>query len=150
MQSLEVIQRFLFGLKVVLISVAAALSASWLRTWVRRMPNPTYCTSQDNPQRPNLWNFFFNEIFYLECEVEVTWSRDSSRGPLGYNAEEKCRLLSMIILDATGNFGNGSDSHIIGRIENLGYFTWGSHPDLFSVDQVSLILRLSSPNFACR
>ena len=45
MQSLEVNQRFLLGLKVVLISVAAALSASWLI----RMPNPTYCTSQDNP-----------------------------------------------------------------------------------------------------
>ena len=29
---------------------AAALSASWLR----RMPNPTYCISQDNPQRPDL------------------------------------------------------------------------------------------------
>ena len=43
MQSPEVNQRFLFGLKVVLISVAVAqlaLSASWLR----RMPNPTYCT----------------------------------------------------------------------------------------------------------
>ena len=46
-----------------------------------------------------------------------------SRGPLAYNAEETCRLLSMIILDAIGNFGNGSDSQIIGRIENLGYCT---------------------------
>ena len=54
-----------------------------------------------------------------------------SRGPLAYNAEEACRLLSMIILDATGNFGNGSDSQIIGKIENLGYCTGGSHPDLF-------------------
>ena len=44
-----------------------------------------------------------------------------SRGPLAYNAEETCRLVSMIIHDAIGNFGpgNGSDSHIIGRIENL-------------------------------
>ena len=73
-----------------------------------------------------------------------------SRGPLAYNAEETCRLLSMIILDAIGNFGNGSDSQIIGRIENLGYYTGGSRPDLFSLDLVSLILRLSSPNFACR
>ena len=73
-----------------------------------------------------------------------------SRGPLAYNAEETCRLLSMMILDAIGNFGNGSDSQIIGRIENLGYCTRGSHPDLFSLDLVSLILRLSSPNFACR
>ena len=38
-QSLGVNQRFLFGLKVVLIPVAAALPASWLR----KMPNPTYC-----------------------------------------------------------------------------------------------------------
>ena len=67
-QSLEVNQRFLFGLKVVLISVAAALSAAWLM----RIPNPTYCTSQDNPQKQDLRNFIFNEIFYLECEVEVT------------------------------------------------------------------------------
>ena len=69
MQSLEVNQRFLFGLKVVLISVAAALSASWLRT----MPNPAYCTSQDNPQKQDLGKLYiFNEIFYLECEVEDT------------------------------------------------------------------------------
>ena len=46
-----------------------------------------------------------------------------SLGPLAYNAEEICRLLSMMILDAIGNFGNGSDSQIIGRIENLGYCT---------------------------
>ena len=29
----------------------------------------------------------------------------------------------MIILDAIGNFGNGLDSQIIGRIVNLGFFT---------------------------
>ena len=48
-----------------------------------------------------------------------------SRGPLAYIAEETCRLLSMMILDAIENFkfGNGSDSQIIGRIENLGYCT---------------------------
>ena len=40
-----------------------------------------------------------------------------------YNAEETCRLLSMMILDAIENFGNESDSQIIGRIENLGYCT---------------------------
>ena len=33
------------------------------------------------------------------------------------------RQLSMIILCAIGNFGNGSDSQIIGRTENLGYCT---------------------------
>ena len=32
----------------------------------------------------------------------------------------------MIILDAIGNFGNGLDSQIIGRIENLGFCTGGS------------------------
>ena len=34
----------------------------------------------------------------------------------------------MLILDAIGNFGNGPDSQIIRRIENLGYCTgvgWG-------------------------
>ena len=67
-----------------------------------------------------------------------------------YNAEETSRLLSMMMLDAIGSIGNGSGSQIIGRIENLGYCTSGSHPDLFSLDLVSLILRLSSPNFACR
>ena len=46
-----------------------------------------------------------------------------SRGPLAYNAEEACRLLSMIILDAIGNFSNGLESQIIGRIVNLGYCT---------------------------
>ena len=45
------------------------------------------------------------------------------RGQLAYNAEETCRLLSMMMLDAIGNIGNGSDSQIIGRIENLGYCT---------------------------
>ena len=29
----------------------------------------------------------------------------------------------MMMLDAIGNFGNGSGSQIIGRIENLGYCT---------------------------
>ena len=61
-------QRFLFGLKVGLISVAVALSASWLR----RMPNPTYCTSQDILQKADVRNFIFNEIFCLEGEVEVS------------------------------------------------------------------------------
>ena len=41
-------------------------------------------------------------------------------------------MVSMIILDAIGNFGNGSDSQIIGRIENLGYCTRGSHSYLIS------------------
>ena len=44
----------------------------------------------------------------------------NASGPLAYNAEETGRLLSMTILDALGNFDNGSDSQIIGRIENLG------------------------------
>ena len=30
------------------------------------------------------------------------------RGQLAYDAEETCRLLSMMMLDAIGNFGNGS------------------------------------------
>ena len=46
-----------------------------------------------------------------------------SRGPLAYNAEETYRMLSMMMLDALGNIGNGSGSQIIGRIENLGYCT---------------------------
>ena len=37
---------FLFEAKVVLIAVAAALPALWLRM----MPNPSYCTSQDMPK----------------------------------------------------------------------------------------------------
>ena len=45
-----------------------------------------------------------------------------SRGPLAYNAEETCRPLSMMMLDAIGNIGNRSDSQIIGRIENQGYY----------------------------
>ena len=57
-------------------------------------------------------------------------------------------MLSMMILDAIGNIGNRSDSQMIGSIENLGYCTQGSHPDLFSLDLVLLILRFSAPNFA--
>ena len=45
-----------------------------------------------------------------------------------------------MVLDALGNIGNGSDSQIIDRIENMGYCTGGSHPDLFSLDLVLLIL----------
>ena len=41
------------------------------------------------------------------------------------DSEETCRLLSMMMLDAIGNIGNGSGSQILvnslGRIENLGY-----------------------------
>ena len=36
-------------------------------------------------------------------------------GQLAYNAEERCRMLSMIVLDALGKIGNGSDSQILGR-----------------------------------
>ena len=39
-----------------------------------------------------------------------------------------------MVLDALGNFGNGSDSQIIGSVENLGYLmvvSGTSHPDLF-------------------
>ena len=46
-----------------------------------------------------------------------------SRGLLAYNAEETCRLLSTMMLDAIGNIGNALDSQIIGRIENMGYCT---------------------------
>ena len=41
--SLEVNQLFLFGIKVVLISVAAVLPAG--------LPSPTYCTSRDIPKK---------------------------------------------------------------------------------------------------
>ena len=53
MQGLEVNQRFQFGLKVVLISVAARCSAAagLSASWLRRMPNPTHYTSQDIPQK---------------------------------------------------------------------------------------------------
>ena len=57
-------------------------------------------------------------------------------------------MLSMMILDALGNIGNRPDSQMIDSIENLGYCTRGSHPDLFSLDLVLLILRMSAPNFA--
>ena len=71
-----------------------------------------------------------------------------SQSQLAYYDKERCRMLSMMILDALGNLGNRSDSQMIGSIENLGHCTRGSHPDLFSLDLVSLILRLSAPNFA--
>ena len=56
-------------------------------------------------------------------------------------------MLSLMILDALENIGNRSESQMIGSIENLGYCTRGSHPDLFSLDLVLLILYLSAPNF---
>ena len=39
-------------------------------------------------------------------------------GQLAYNAEETCRLVFMMVLDALGHIGNGSNSQIIGRLEN--------------------------------
>ena len=57
-------------------------------------------------------------------------------------------MLSMMILDALGSIGNRTASQMIGSIKNLGYCTLGSHPDLFSLELVLLILRLSAPNFA--
>ena len=35
-----------------------------------------------------------------------------SRGQLANNAEETCRQLSIMVLDALGNIGNGSGSQI--------------------------------------
>ena len=43
----------------------------------------------------------------------------NSQGQLAYNAEETCRLLLMMVLDALRIIGNGSEIQIIGRIENL-------------------------------
>ena len=57
-------------------------------------------------------------------------------------------MLSMMMLDALGKIGNRSDSQMIGNIENLGYCIPGSHPHLFSLGLVLLILWLSAPNFA--
>ena len=39
----------------------------------------------------------------------------------------------MMVLDALRNIGNGSESQMIGSIENLGYCTRSIHPDLFSL-----------------
>ena len=39
-------------------------------------------------------------------------------GQLAYNAEETCRMLSMMVLEALGNIENGSDS------QRLGYRIW--------------------------
>ena len=47
----------------------------------------------------------------------------NSRSQLAYNAEETCRMLSMMMLDALGNIGNGPDSQLICSLENLGYCT---------------------------
>ena len=44
---------------VVLIFVAAELQALWLRM----MPNPSYCTSQDMSQKQDLWNIFWKRKF---------------------------------------------------------------------------------------
>ena len=44
----------------------------------------------------------------------------NSRSQLAYNAEERFRLLSMMVLNVLGNIGNRSDSQIIGSVDNLG------------------------------
>ena len=64
------------------------------------------------------------------------------RSQLAYYALEIChgRMLSMMILDPLGSIGNRSDSQMIGSLENLGYCTPGSHPHLFSLGLVLLIL----------
>ena len=67
MQSLGVNQRFLFGLKVVLISVAAALSAPWLT----RKPNPTYCTSQDKSRISETLSFKLMKIHLLSARLRL-------------------------------------------------------------------------------
>ena len=46
--------------------------------WHRMMPNSSYCTSKDIPQKQNLWYVFFNEIFCPECDVEVAWWHEAS------------------------------------------------------------------------
>ena len=54
------------------------LSGCCAAFWLRMMPNPSYCPSQDIPQTQELWNIFLNEIFCLECEVEVSWWREAN------------------------------------------------------------------------
>ena len=40
--------------------------------WCQILPI-VICTSQDTKQKQDLRNLFFNEIFCLECEFDVTW-----------------------------------------------------------------------------
>ena len=57
----------LLGTKVVLISIAAAWSASRLTT----IQTPSYGPSEDSRQKPDQRNILFNPIFSLKCEVGV-------------------------------------------------------------------------------
>ena len=56
----------------------------------------------------------------------------------------------MMVPDALGNIGFRSDSEIIGGDENLGDHTLGGGCNTISRDLISLILGLSTPNFAHR
>ena len=55
-----------------------------------------------------------------------------------------------MVLDALVNIEENPESKMIGSIENLWEAVPENSPDLFSIDLVSLILRLSAPVFARR
>ena len=57
-QSLGVNQRFLFSLNVVLICTVSFM--------IEKDAN-SICTSKDNPQKQDIWNFISNEIYEMFC-----------------------------------------------------------------------------------
>ena len=130
-------QIILLGAKVVLSSIAAAWSASWLAM----LQTPSYNPSEDSQQKPEQLNIFFNQIFSLKslvkCEVGVAWSL-------------KGKLLSTMVHDAQGSIAAKSDSQRVSGFTNLRVSIWGSGHHWFSPDLISLILWLSGPNFADR
>ena len=102
MQSLEVNNRLLFGAKVVLMSVAAALPGS-----------ASFMVEKDAKFFPLQQSRYLTKTLsgslnhYLELGIKIrsrawSWGHLISRGKLACSAEEAYYLLSIMVLDALG------------------------------------------------
>ena len=141
LQRLGNIERFLFEANVILISVAAVLPALWLR--MMPDPGPFNCSSQDMPQMNDLWDKFFDEISVRS--VMLRWLDGTRPACINYWGGMLAGVHDgpWCPIKHWRTSEDRSDSQVVGRIENLGGCTWETSPDLFLLDLVSLILRLS-------
>ena len=98
--------------------------------WLRRMPNPFYHIGEDTLQKQDPWNNLFNEIFCLECKVEVCLI---ARGQAPFTTEDSGRRnISCCSHCAPWSIGNGLVSQRMGSKENLDCNSWDSNPYLLA------------------
>ena len=111
-----------------------------------RMPNPSYCTRQDNWQKQDVRISIFIEILSEKRQR----GRLNLPRKLAHKRENQWERLYMMVPDAVGNIETRPDSQKISWIENMPVHTWGGGCNIYSWDLTLLLLGLSASNLAHR